>query len=97
MSYTIQILKKKRFGLPQSIREGFELLLTNSIIDAQLGQSMKAIIGFRNIAVHNYSNLSTLCIKIVVAIIEKQLNDFFSPKLYFAKVNKAKTPDLQSL
>lgn len=67
------IVKKRQLGLPQSSRDSFELLLTNGIIDAQLEQKMKAMIGFRNVAVHNYSNLD---IKIVIAIIDKNLDDF---------------------
>ena len=67
------IVKKKQLGVPQSSRESFELLLGDGIIDAQLELKMKAMIGFRNVAVHNYSNLD---IKIVVAIIDKHLDDF---------------------
>ena len=67
------MVKKKQLGLPQSSRDSFELLLRDGIIDAQLEQKMKAMIGFRNVAVHNYSNLD---IKIVIAIIDKHLDDF---------------------
>lgn len=67
------MVKKKQLGLPQSSRDSFELLLRDGIIDAQLEQKMKAMIGFRNVAVHHYSNLD---IKIVIAIIDKHLDDF---------------------
>lgn len=67
------IVKKKHLGLPQNSRDSFELLRVNHIIDAQLEQRMKSMVGFRNIAVHNYSNLN---IEIVIAIIEGHLDDF---------------------
>jgi len=34
---------------------------------------MQEMVGFRNIAVHDYQNLS---IKIIIAIVEKHLGDF---------------------
>lgn len=67
------VVKKRQLGLPQSSRESFELLRADDIISDELAHKMKAMIGFRNIAVHNYSNLD---IQIVTAIIERHLDDF---------------------
>lgn len=67
------MVKKKQLGLPQSSRESFELLRADGLLPEELEQKMKAMIGFRNIAVHNYSNLD---INIVIAIIEGHLDDF---------------------
>ncbi len=67
------VVKNRQLGVPQTSRESFELLLSNGIIDNETSQKMKAMIGFRNIAVHNYSNLD---VKIVIAIIETHLDDF---------------------
>lgn len=48
----------KHLGIPQSSANAFELLYHASIIDEKLMQAMKAISGFRNVAVHEYQELN---------------------------------------
>jgi uncharacterized protein YutE (UPF0331/DUF86 family) len=67
------IVKSMKLGLPQSSRELFVLLEAADIIDVQVSQQMQNMVGFRNIAVHDYQNLN---IEILVAIVEKHLGDF---------------------
>lgn len=67
------IVKVKGLGLPNSSRELFDLLLENGFISESIAKQMKGMVGFRNIAVHDYQNLN---LEIVVAIVEKHLGDF---------------------
>ena len=67
------IVKVKGLGLPNTSRELFDLLLENDIISKDICKQMQGMVGFRNIAVHDYQNLN---IEIVVAIVEKHLGDF---------------------
>jgi len=67
------IVKIKGLGLPNASRELFDLLLENHIISENICKQMQGMVGFRNIAVHDYQNLN---IEIVVAIVEKHLGDF---------------------
>lgn len=67
------IIKEQRLGLPVSARDGFDLLARAGIIDVECAQKMKSMVGFRNIAVHEYQ---TLNLDIVVAVIEQNLVDF---------------------
>ena len=67
------IVKEKKLGLPQTSRELFTLLESDQIITATISEQMKAMVGFRNIAVHDYQNLN---LDIVIAIVEKHLEDF---------------------
>jgi uncharacterized protein YutE (UPF0331/DUF86 family) len=48
------IVEEKRLGLPKSARESFELLSKNELIQAETARRMRNMIGFRNIAIHNY-------------------------------------------
>jgi uncharacterized protein YutE (UPF0331/DUF86 family) len=48
------------------------LLCENEIIDSKLSERLKAMVGFRNIAVHDYQNIN---LNILKQIIEKHLND----------------------
>lgn len=67
------IVKINGLGLPNSSRELFNLLLENHKISEDTCKQMQGMVGFRNIAVHDYQNLN---LEIVVAIIEKHLGDF---------------------
>ena len=69
------IIKNEKLGLPNTSRELFVLLEQNSIISEDVKLQMQAMVGFRNIAVHDYQNLN---IEIVIAIVEKHLVDFES-------------------
>jgi len=67
------IIKVRNLGLPNSSRELFSLLSDAGIISSNISKQMQGMVGFRNIAVHDYQNLN---IEIVVAIIERHLGDF---------------------
>ena len=67
------IVKTKSLGLPNTSRELFTMLLDAGIISEAICKQMQGMVGFRNIAVHDYQNLN---IAIVVAIVEKHLGDF---------------------
>ena len=63
----------KHLGIPQSSANAFELLYHASIIDEKLMKSMKAVAGFRNVAVHEYQELN---IDILKFIAEQGFKDF---------------------
>jgi len=67
------IVKTNNLGLPNTSRELFSMLLDAGIISEDICKQMQGMVGFRNIAVHDYQNLN---IEIVVAIVEKHLGDF---------------------
>ena len=67
------IVKTKNLGLPNTSRELFSMLFDAGIISENSCKQMQGMVGFRNIAVHDYQNLN---IEIVVAIVEKHLGDF---------------------
>lgn len=67
------LIRRERLGVPQSSRDVFELLSRGGWLDSALVPSMKNMIGFRNIAVHEYQ---TLQLPITVSIITRHLGDF---------------------
>lgn len=67
------LIRRERLGVPQSARDVFTLLAQAGWIDATLADGLKRMVGFRNIAVHDYQ---TLQLPITVAIIEKHLEEF---------------------
>lgn len=69
----MHIVAEKRLGLPQTSREAFDLLQDQFIIDEEVAKRLKAMVGFRNIAVHDYQ---TLNLDILKQIVENHLGDF---------------------
>lgn len=69
----MHIVSEKKLGIPQNSRDAFEVLEANKVIEKVLANKMKSMVGFRNIAVHNYESVN---MKIVQMIIENHLGDF---------------------
>ena len=67
------LIRRERLGVPQSARDVFELLCRGGWLDASLLVTMKNMVGFRNIAVHEYQPLQ---LPITIAIITEHLDDF---------------------
>lgn len=68
----MHIVAEQKLGIPQNSRDAFEVLASNGFIDAILMKNLRAMVGFRNIAVHNYQKLDT---KILQEVIERHLVD----------------------
>ncbi|MEM5767947.1 MAG: DUF86 domain-containing protein [Bacillota bacterium] len=66
------LIAELKLGLPQNSRDAFTMLHNKKIIDDRLTQAMQAMVGFRNIAVHDYQAVN---LDIVRAVIEKHLVD----------------------
>lgn len=73
----MHIVSENAMGIPQNTRDAFELLYKNDLIDLELKNRLKAMIGFRNIAVHEYQSLD---LEIVKNIINKNLADIIEFK-----------------
>ncbi|MED1203592.1 type VII toxin-antitoxin system HepT family RNase toxin [Heyndrickxia acidicola] len=69
----MHIVSEERLGLPQTSRDAFDLLETHSMIEEETARRLKAMVGFRNIAVHDYQALN---LEILKQIVEKHLSDF---------------------
>lgn len=68
-----RVVRLQHLGLPQSSREVIVLLEQAKIIAPELSNSLQSMVGFRNIAMHNYTSLN---LDIVKAILTTKLNDF---------------------
>lgn len=67
------VVSQRKLGVPQDSRDAFTLLQTSGIIPADLATRVQRMVGFRNVAVHEYTRLN---LDVVHAIIGKQLDDF---------------------
>ncbi|MBA2353778.1 MAG: DUF86 domain-containing protein [Acidobacteria bacterium] len=69
----MHLVRIQRLGVPQESREAFELLERAGHLDGSLADRLKRMVGFRNIAVHDYQRLD---IDIVRSIVHERLDDF---------------------
>lgn len=66
------LIRQRRLGLPQSSGESFDLLQRAGLIDARMCRRLRGMVGFRNIAVHQYRELDPA---VVEAILRKDVQD----------------------
>lgn len=69
----MHIVSERKLGVPKASREAFKLLLDAGIIENSLAKTLMNMVGFRNIAVHDYQQLD---LNILKAILEKHIDDF---------------------
>jgi uncharacterized protein YutE (UPF0331/DUF86 family) len=53
----MHLLRRRALGVPQESREAFRMLVDAGEIDAGLGRALQRMVGFRNVAVHGYTQL----------------------------------------
>lgn len=66
------IISTQKLGIPQTKKEAFEILLKNNYITDETYKKIRGMIGFRNIAVHDYQEIDE---EILQDVIENHLDD----------------------
>lgn len=69
----MHLVRARRLGIPQETREAFGLLEQAQVIDAALADRLKKMVGFRNVAIHDYQRLN---LDVVERIVLDHLDDF---------------------
>lgn len=67
-----RMIKLRRLGYPKESKDSFMNLVKGGVLTRDLGKSMAAMVGFRNVAVHEYQELD---LEKVRRIIEHRLDD----------------------
>lgn len=62
------LVRTKKLGVPKQSREIFEILFEAGIIDQNLSGALARMVGFRNIAVHNYTSLNLNLVDHIVTV-----------------------------
>jgi uncharacterized protein YutE (UPF0331/DUF86 family) len=76
MDLASHIIKENKWGIPQNSREAFDILYQNQYINKDLAENLKKMVGFRNIAVHEYKNLNLNILRNVIEIHLTDLENF---------------------
>ena len=69
----MHVVSERKLGVPKASRESFKMLQEAGLIDATLAKMLMNMVGFRNIAVHDYQALD---LDILEAILDKHIDDF---------------------
>ena len=72
----MHVVSERRLGLPQSSRNAFDLLEGAGVIDEQQAGRLRAGVGFRNLAVHNYEDIDLDILQHIVEGYLVNLTDF---------------------
>lgn len=67
------IISSNNYPLPNSFRMAFKILHENNWMNSSTCKQMQKMVGFRNIAVHDYQEIN---LEILKAILTRNLSDF---------------------
>ncbi|WP_297406636.1 DUF86 domain-containing protein [uncultured Cetobacterium sp.] len=79
LDLALHYIKVNKFEIPQTSKDSFKILQENNIISKELSRNLQGMVGFRNVAVHDYQSLN---LEILQKVIEKHLID----PLFLAKI-----------
>ena len=66
------LIKTKKLGLPQDSRDSFALLQRTGLIGVGQMNCLQAIVGFRNVLVHEYARID---LRLLVNVIEHRMRE----------------------
>jgi uncharacterized protein YutE (UPF0331/DUF86 family) len=72
------IVRSNSLGMPQSLKENFQILYQNRMIDKALKEKMERMVGFRNVAVHDYEAINPEILKSIIKNHLKDIEEFYS-------------------
>ena len=68
-------IRRRHLGVPNESRDSFTALVRENIVAPDLGDRLKKMVGFRNLAVHQYRELD---LDILEAVIRTNLDDLLT-------------------
>jgi uncharacterized protein YutE (UPF0331/DUF86 family) len=80
------LISGRGWGLPDSLKAHFQILADQSVISPELASHLRAMTGFRNIAVHDYEQLDRAILKRIVRERLGDLAAFATAVKEFARV-----------
>lgn len=80
------IISDEGLGLPSELRENFSILEKAKIISSDLSARMQKMVGFRNVAVHDYTKINVDVLKSVLEKDLKDVEEFYSAVLKYFRM-----------
>lgn len=80
------VIADEGLGLPSELKENFVILEKAGVINSALSKKLQKMVGFRNIAVHDYKSIDVDVLKVVLTDHLRDLEDFYSTVLKHFKL-----------
>jgi uncharacterized protein YutE (UPF0331/DUF86 family) len=80
------IVASEGFGLPETIKDNYKLLNSRGIINETISHKMESMVGFRNIAIHDYQTINKDILKTILVNNLRDLEDFYAAILLHFKI-----------
>ena len=74
----VHIVNDKGWGVAKALKENFTILEENKVISKELAVKLKKMVGFRNLAVHDYSELNVDILKNILTNSLVDLEKFYT-------------------
>lgn len=79
------IVASEGLGLSDTIKGNFRLLQDAGMVNKEIARKMEAMVGFRNIAIHDYETIDKQVLKSILSGNLKDLEDFYAMLLLHFK------------
>jgi uncharacterized protein YutE (UPF0331/DUF86 family) len=83
---SVHIVASEGLGLADSVKGNFVLLENAGIINRELSEKMQSMVGFRNIAIHDYKELDLNILKTILQNNLKDLENLYTQILSYFKI-----------
>jgi len=81
IALAMHLVAERGWGVPNSSREAFDLLVEHDALESTLANRLKAMVGFRNIAIHDYQQMDMDIIQEIITRHLVDLTDFIKTVL----------------
>ena len=82
----MHLVRRFALGVPQDSRHAFDLLAAAGKLDAVMADALKRMVGFRNIAVHDYQRLNLAIVRSIIEHDGEDLRAFAAHALTLADI-----------
>ena len=82
----VHIVASEGLGLSDTVKGNFKLLEDAAIISQELARKMESMVGFRNIAMHDYKAIDKGILKSILVNNLRDLEDFYTTVLLHFKM-----------
>jgi uncharacterized protein YutE (UPF0331/DUF86 family) len=82
------VVASEGFGMPVDLKENFRFLKEHDIIDADLAEKFENMVGFRNIAVHEYQEIDIAVLKTILIRNLRDFEDFYAAVVVFFRLDQ---------
>ena len=82
----VHVITSEGWELPDTLKKNFRILEEQQVIPHALSQKLQKMVGFRNIAVHDYQSINVEILKSILQHHLKDLEDFYSTIIQYFKL-----------